>query len=298
MKVRKTSSSSQASVRLGIIGAENSHSFQIARICNVKKSVPMRATHLWGETPRHAAASAEKGRVPVIVDDWREMLGQVDGVMIDHRDGADHYESARFFLSQGVPVFIDKPITRDLRQARALLALAKKKGTPVTTFSGVPLQRDFRAFQDKLAGLGRIQSVHTCGPSEVDGPYGGIFFYGFHQVDVLVELLGTDARTVTLRRSGRDGVATLTFGGDRMATMHLLAQGGIFHWTVCGQGRTRSLEQPVRGSFYLENTRTIERFIRSGEQPWSHERMLAPIAILEALQKALATGGMIRVARV
>lgn len=290
MKKRPSARPSPAPVRLGIIGAENSHSFQIAKICNLKKSVAMRATHLWGETPQHAAASAEKGRIPVIVSHWRDMLGQVDGVMIDHRDGADHCESARFFLSHGVPVFIDKPLTRDLRQARSLLALAAKKRTPVCTFSGVPLQRDFRAFQQKLEVIGDIQSVHTCGYSEVDGPYGGIFFYGFHQVDVIVELMGTGARTVSLRRSGPNAIATITFSGGRLATMHCLAECGMFHWTVCGQGRAVGLEQPIRSAFYLENTRAIERFIRTGEQPWSHPRMLAPIAILQALQKALDSG--------
>lgn len=298
MKKNLSSRIAPTSVRLGIIGAENSHSFQIAKICNMKKSVAMRATHLWGETPQHAAASAEKGRIPVIVDHWRDMLGEVDGVMIDHRDGVHHYESARFFISRGVPVFIDKPVTCDLRQARSLFALAEKKGTPVSTFSGVPLQRDFRAFQQKLEGIGDIQAVNTSGPSEIDGPYGGIFFYGFHQVDVIVELLGIEAETVSLRRSGPNGIATIVFSGGRIATMHCLANGGIFHWTVCGQGRAVSLEQHVRPAFYLENVRAIEKLIRSGEQAWSHQRMLAPIAILQTLRKALDSGRVEKVPRV
>lgn len=298
MKTNPSSRIAPAPVRLGIIGAENSHSFQIAKICNMRKSVAMRTTHLWGETPQLAAASAEKGRIPVIVDHWRDMLGQVDGVMIDHRDGAHHYESARFFISHGMPVFIDKPVTCDLRQARSLFTLAAKKGTPVSTFSGVPLQRDFRVFQQKLEDIGDIQAVNTSGPSEIDGPYGGIFFYGFHQVDVIVELMGTEAQTVSLQRSGPNGIVTIAFSGGRIATMHCLANGGIFHWTVCGQGRAVSLEQPIRPAFYLENARAIERLIRVGEQAWSHQRMLAPIAILQALQKSLDSGRVEKVSRI
>lgn len=226
------------------------------------------------------------------------MLGQVDGVMIDHRDGADHYESTRFFLANGVPVFVDKPITRDLRQARSLLNFAAKKGTPISIFSGVPLQRDFRTFKRKLEVIGPIQSIHTCGPSDVDGPYGGIFFYGFHQVDVIVELMGTEVQSVTLRKNGANAMATIAFSGGRLATMHCLSENAIFHWTVCGQGRALSLEQPIRSTFYLENTRAIERLIRHGEQAWNPSRILAPIAILEALQKALKSGRVEKVSRV
>jgi hypothetical protein len=120
-------------VRLGIIGAENSHSYHIGKICNLDKSVPMTVPLIWGETDEFAKVAMEKGGIPAVVKDWREMLGRVDGVMIDHRHPAPHVEPARFFIERGVPVFVDKPFTYRLRDAKRLLDMAAKKRVPVTT---------------------------------------------------------------------------------------------------------------------------------------------------------------------
>jgi len=66
------------------------------------------------------------------------MEGQVDGVMIDHRHGDLHEEPARYFLSLGLPVFVDKPMTCRLSTARELLLLAESHKAPLLTFGSKP----------------------------------------------------------------------------------------------------------------------------------------------------------------
>src|SRR5688572_7476299 len=122
-------------IRIGIIGAENSHCTQIARICNVEKRVPARVVAVWGETRQLADAAAKGTQIPSVVDDWRQMAGLVDGVMIDHRHAKFHAEPARFFLERGTPCFVDKPFTFTLREGRTLSALARRTKTPLTSFS-------------------------------------------------------------------------------------------------------------------------------------------------------------------
>lgn len=52
-------------LRLGIIGAENSHAAAIAKLLNVEQGVPgITVTHLWGETRAFAKAAAEAGQIP------------------------------------------------------------------------------------------------------------------------------------------------------------------------------------------------------------------------------------------
>jgi hypothetical protein len=41
---------------------------------------------------------------------------------------------------------------------------------------------------------------------------------------------------------------------------------------------------------YLASARILERFVARGEVPWTRSRMLAPIAILQALEKSLRSG--------
>lgn len=284
-------------LRLGIIGAENSHSYGIGRVCNLDKKVPLRATHIWGETPEAAADSADKAAIPHIVSDWREMLGQIDGVMIDHRDGCHHNEAARFFIENGVPTFVDKPITRDLAEAKALFRMAQKVGTPLCTFGLIPLQKSFRSFAARVTKAGSIQVMNTVGHADLNGPYGGIFFYGFHQVDAIVDLMGTEIEAVSLHDIGRNGIASLLFSGGRVATMSCLTEGVEFSWQVCAGNEVLTSSHQYDKSIYLASARAIHRFLERGEVLWSVPRMLAPIAILDALQKSLVSGVLERVSR-
>lgn len=78
------------------------------------------------QNPDRAAEVAEEfGAKPV--SDYRDLLGDVDAVTIATTTSL-HYEVAKFFLSNGVPVFIEKPITDNLSEAEELVRLADSKG--------------------------------------------------------------------------------------------------------------------------------------------------------------------------
>jgi len=277
---------------LGIVGAENSHSWQVASLANRgDQKLPLRVTHLWGETPGFANESARLGTIPTTVKDWRELAGQVDGVMIDHRHGKFHAGPARFFIKRQMPVFIDKPITSDLATAREILALGRQFKTPVITFSNLPLQTRFVRFAREIARRGPIRSVHGSGLAEMGGPHGGIFFHGFHLVDGAIELLGPDVEKVAALRASGGALVTLMYRDGRFASLHFLEHyRGGFHWQVSTDSGPVSLDRWEDRQPYLVTVRHIVRFLKTRSVPFSQERMLAPIAVLEATQRALRTG--------
>ncbi|WP_456433118.1 Gfo/Idh/MocA family protein [Thermosulfuriphilus sp.] len=59
--------------------------------------------------------------------DYRELSGQVEAVSIVVPT-RDHFEVARFFLNEGVHVFVEKPMTATLEEADQLIELARSKG--------------------------------------------------------------------------------------------------------------------------------------------------------------------------
>jgi len=285
-------------LNLGIVGAENSHSWQIGKTCNIDKAVSMRVTLLWGEASKFAKEAAEKGNIPEIVKDWRDMLGRVDGVMIDHRHPGPHFEPAKFFVENKVPLFVDKPFTYSLRKAKQLLDLAAKKKTPITTFSNLAIQQSFAGLKKAVAKLGKTQAVNSHGPVDIKSKYGGIFFYGIHQIDTLVELLGTDAKSAFLQKQGANGVATILFKSGAVATVNCIKENaGGFHWRVCGEKGMICHDHVPDKNSYLVSAKLIRKLLSTGKTPFSRERMLAPIAILEALDKSLKTGKPANVAK-
>jgi predicted dehydrogenase len=73
---------------------------------------------------RDAVAAEVKSRA---VADYRELLGEVDAVSVVTPTPA-HFGIARDFLSAGVHVLVEKPITETPAEARDLIDLAKARG--------------------------------------------------------------------------------------------------------------------------------------------------------------------------
>jgi len=285
-------------LKIGIIGAENTHCAAIAKLCNVEKRVSARVVSVWGETRAFARKAAEDGRIPAVVRDWRDMLGQVDGVMIDHRHPKYHAEAATFFVENGVPCFVDKPFTFTLAEGKRLSALARKNGVPITSFSVIPLQKNFLQFARATKKLETIAALNTSGPVDLKSKYGGVFFYGIHQVDAIIDLLGTGVQSVCVKRHGKGGAAVLTYRNGPIVTMNCINNGNwTFHWSAVGDRNVLDWTHAGDPNPYLAGARTFVRMFKTGKEPFSHERMLAPVAVLEAMAKSLKSGKSANVAR-
>lgn len=286
-------------LRVGIVGAENSHCTQIARICNVDKRVAARVVAVWGERPCFAKAAAEAGQIKSIVKNWRDMLGMVDGVMIDHRHPKYHAEVAHFFVRNRIPCFVDKPFTYTLAEGKRLCALARKMRVPITSFSVIPMQKNFSEFKRAVRKIGTVVSVTTTGPVDLKSKYGGVFFYGIHQVDAIIELLEGRPDAVRVQKHANGGVATLTYKNGPIVTMNCVNNGnGRFHWSAVGDTTVLDWNHSMDPNPYLTGARTFVRMFRTGKEPFSHERMLAPVAALEAMARSLRLGKLVKVASV
>jgi predicted dehydrogenase len=286
-------------LKIGIVGAENSHAVQVAKLCNVEKRVDARVEMVWGEKDEFAQKTAADAQIPVIVKDWREMLGKVDGVMIDHRHAKGHFEPAKFFLSNRVPTFVDKPFAFTLAEGKKLFAIARRTKTPVTSFSSIPLQQNFADFKAAVANAGPVYSLTTAGPVDLKSQWGGIFFYGVHQVDAIVALLGGGVGTVQVLRHGESGIVFLTYPKGPMVTMNCVKNGPYrFHWSALGDKGVVDWTHQDDPAGLLKGLQTFLKMFTTKEEPFDAKRILAPIAILEAMAKSLKTGKPVKVAKV
>jgi len=289
-------------IRIGIVGAENSHSAAIARTLNVARAVAnCRVVAIWGETAAFAKKAAKTGKIPAIVERPADMIGEIDGVVIDHRHPKFHLPAAEAFLAAGVPMFIDKPFCYRLSAGKKFLARARRLGVPVTGYSSVPTQKHFGRFVAKVRRGGPVVAAGTVGPVDLASPYGGIFFYGIHQVDMLLEAFGTDVSAVGVDAAGKAGhaVASLFFASGLVATMHCLKDAAtgfqIFAVTDAGPvaAKIRNDANP-----YLNSTRRFCKMFATGVEPVDHRRILAPVAVLEAMETSIRTGEVTPVAKV
>jgi predicted dehydrogenase len=277
-------------INIGIVGAENSHTAAIAKLINVEKRVPgVRVTHVWGETKAYAKTAAEAGQIAHIVARPEDMIGQVDAACVDHRHGKYHLSAVQPLLEQKIPLFVDKPFCYRKAEGKRFLARAAELGVPICSYSVLPKQQAFVDFKRAMLKLGTIYSLVSTGPCDIKSKHGGIFFYGIHQVDMVLNLLGYDmAYGEVVRGQGNNHTGIITYRSGTVTTMNLVGGGSArFHLSAIGEKGRLDAEIAFDENTYLTGTRTFCRMFKTGKTDETAQTMLGPVAALEALEKSV-----------
>lgn len=282
---------------IGIVGAENSHTVAIARTLNIQKLVRgFRVTHVWGETTRAAKDAQERGEIPNIVKDPKDLIGQVDAALVDHRHAKYHLPAVAPLLEAKIPLFVDKPFCYRVSEGKKFLARARKLKVPVCSFSVLPKQAAFAELSKEARKLGKIISVVSTGPCDIKSKYGGVSFYGIHQVDMVVRLLGHDITHVQLNRGKGNHTATLFSASGAISTLNLISEGRpAFHVSVLGEKGRIDKAITYDDNTYLSGVQTFCRMFRTGKTDETDTTMLMPVAVLEALEKSIQQKKRIKV---
>lgn len=287
-------------LKVGIIGSENSHSLAFAKLMNVDKKVREgKAVAIWGEEPALAEKVATEAKIPQIINKPEELVGQVDVAIVDHRHAKFHAPAATPLVKAGIPVLVDKPFTWTVAEGKRLLDLAEKSNTLVTSYSCVRYSDGFLKDKKVLGQVGELSAVDYYGPCDIDSPYGGIFFYGIHQVEMMVAHLGIDVEAVQFNRGkGDHHTATVYYkSGAPIVTLHLIkGYAGGFRYTFAGQKDTVHLALDYSG-LYEKGLKAFFRMVRTEKNDFTRQELLAPVAILQALAKSIDSGAREKVGK-
>ena len=108
--------------RVGVVGTGHMGQYHV----NVYSELPnVKLAGIADVSKERVAAVAKRFKTKGYTD-YRKLIGQVDAVTVAVPTGK-HYEVAKEFLSAGVHVLLEKPITPTLKEAKELYSIAKKK---------------------------------------------------------------------------------------------------------------------------------------------------------------------------
>lgn len=282
-----SSVSSEKPIRIGIIGAENSHTAGFGRLFNIDKKFPgVEVKYVWGETDAFAKSAMEKGKIPNQVKDPLEMMGKIDALIVDHRHPKFHLEPAIPFIKEGIPTFIDKPFCYRSTEGKEFLQLAKKVGTPVTSYSSIAQSAATFDIKEQIASLGKISQVIRTGNADLDSQYGGIFFYGVHIIEPLMYMFGEDIQEVKVTRNGKYGNASLRFSSGLFVTLIFKEKAYGWETFVETGDKLVELKSRVEEADPPKNYTDMVEMFRTGKEPRSHQSILNSVCVLEALEKS------------
>ena len=280
--------SDEKKLRIGIIGAENSHTAGFGKMFNINKKFPgVEVKYVWGETDEFAKIAMEKGGIPNQVKNQEEMLGKIDALIVDHRHPKYHLEAATPFVKAGIPTFVDKPFCYSAAEGKEFLQMAKKLGTPVTSYSSIAQSNATFDMKKQLETMGEISQVVRYGPVDLESKYGGVFFYGVHIVQPLLNIFGEDVERVKISKNGKYGNASLQFSSGLFATLIFKSLAYGWETFVETKGGLVELKSEVEETNPAKNYVDMVEMFRTGKEPRSHQSILNCTSVLEAMQKSV-----------
>ena len=283
----RISSRDKDKVRIGIIGAENSHTKGFGKLFNIDQAFPgVSVDYVWGETDAFAKAAMEAGQIPNQVHDPQEMLGKIDALIVDHRHGKNHLAAANPFVQAGIPTFIDKPFCYRLREGKTFLQMAKDHGTPVTSYSSVAHSYETMDQKEQLESIPDINQVVMYGPCDIESQYGGIFFYGPHLIEPMIYLFGLGVDRARITHNGKNSSAQIIYGNGMLVTMIFTTKGYGWQTFVETDDGIQEIKSRISSESPGKNDVDMVTMFTTGKEPRSHYSILTGVAILEALEKS------------
>lgn len=287
--------------RLGIVGSDNSHADAFSKLANLEEGIgglrieDVCVTHIYGTDPQRTQEVAANGRIPHIVADKEEMIGQVDGVLCVWRHGGKHLPDTLPFLKAGIPAFVDKPLACSVADARQLIAAAEEAKVGLTSFSTLRYAGNVIEYLAELKeNAGVLTAGMSTGPADLNSEYGGLFFYAIHAVEVMNTVWGYGCERVRAVLHNGNVAVTCFFPDGPLVTLNLLCN-AVYAFHVVAFGKDGWKEHTIDSSTcYYDGMKVIMQTLRTGEWPLTATQLLEPVRILTAIERSLAENREVR----
>lgn len=105
-------------------------------------------THIWTDNPEEAPLVAAAAKIPHVVKNMGDAIGEIDLAIISTDDGTDHVRRARPFVEAGIPVFVDKPLATTREELRQFIVW-KNAGAKILSSSGMRYANELKKILDR-----------------------------------------------------------------------------------------------------------------------------------------------------
>ena len=278
-------------IKIGIIGAENSHTAAFGKLFNVDKIFPnIEVEYVWGETEAFAQVAAQKGNIPNIVNEPIDMLGKIDALIVDHRHGKYHLDAAMPFLEERIPMFIDKPFCYRRKKGEEFLNKARELNTPVTSYSSIAHSYATFEIKKQLSEIESKENLLMYGPIDLNSKYGGVFFYGPHLIEPLIYIIDSMAIKVRVNKNNGSGSANIIFDNGTFETLSFSIKNRGWQTFIETKSGFVELKPSVNKRVPSKSDLDMVTMFKTGKEPREHKSIIHGIAILEALEKSSISG--------
>ena len=235
-------------------------------------------THFWSQDREESERLARCAYIPNVIDDMKEMIGEVDGVIIARDDYEHHLELSKDFLENDMYVFVDKPLCLRLEELRYFVNFLEKGR--LMSSSGMRYAAELDGIRAKVDEFGEVISVKGTTPRSLDK-------YGIHILDGIFGVKDFEIDTVEYKK-GRTEILLLKTFDDCFVQIEALGDSPvIFQFDFWSEKSRFHVE--VKDNFTMFR-RMLYRFIRMiRKEQYDPSRTIKLMRILIAAERSKET---------
>lgn len=276
--------------KIAILGCENSHANSFLKIIKENEMFSdVEVIGVYSEDMEAANKLKEEFGVNV-ANSYDEFVGKVDGIINTARDGSNHYKYLKPYISSGIPMFIDKPITNTEDDAQEFKAELIKNNIKITGGSTLKHPDGIAELKNavKEKTYGKVYGGFLRAPVSLENKYGNFYFYSQHLVQMMGEIFGYYPNSVKAFKNGE--VVNCTVRYDEY-DVNLMFVDVNYKYLASISCENDIVFRPLttEGCALKEFTEYYN-ILKGNEQPQSYDDFFAPVYIINAIYRSLESG--------
>jgi hypothetical protein len=291
-------------IKVGIVAMDTSHCVEFTKRFNhieIPEEMWVQGCQIVAALPRVAAPGNEERQGKYIeqlrawgvkiVENEKELMSNVDVVMVESVDGNMHVEHATPYIKKGMRVWIDKPFASTYKDAKKLAKLAAKFNAPMMSASSLRFALEVQKLHEDAANTGKVVMAWAYTPSKPLNEVAGLMNYGIHGVETLFGILHGGCQSVSCLASPSGEMAVGKWTEDRLGTVVGLNKGaGGFGFAASCEKKL--VASPIDSRYiYRELLKQVAKFFETGVSPVPVEESVETIGFIEkALVSAKKAG--------
>lgn len=177
-------------------------------------------SHIWTQNNLYSKLISDFAYIPNIVENYYDMIDNVDAVMLARDDFENHLYYSLPFIEAGVPIYIDKPIANSVDELENILSKQIYKGQ-IFSHSALRYAKEFNFDRKYLSNFGMINEVIAKAPKDWS-------HYSIHIIEPVVHAFGLNSNFKLISREpfGKKG-KILNLKWDNIPSVKFITTGEI-----------------------------------------------------------------------
>lgn len=276
--------------KIAILGCENSHANEFLKyIIEDKAYTDIEVVGVYSDDIE--AANKLNARFGVkVAESYDEFVGNVDGIVITARNGANHYKYAKPYIPYGIPMFIDKPITNTEEDA---IQLKKDLMEHNVRVSGGSVLKYPQLIQDlkkvvREETYGEVYGGFLRAPVNMVNEYGNFYFYSQHLVQMMMEIFGYFPHYVQAFRKGK--VITCVVRYEKYDVTLTYVDGITTYFAGVNTLEKACIDKFGFDGCFQQEFASFYNVLTGGAQEQTYDEFIAPVFIMNAIERSLNSG--------